>query len=279
VTSVVVPSVTEPGLFGKLPSHGDFVSRGLSTALCDGLDRMLQAALGSALREGATRESLEQRAGAFSLHLRAGTVATTGFFGCVVPSCDRVGRFFPLCVGLEVPAARPTTIGRDPLVWPSLALTVQLCQTIFDRQSAGSDAEAILSALPPATGWASLQARDTPFEATHDLTLPPVSPTTVQFAFGGPEAGMRSTDAALCGQMPLLAEALGAFVSTSSGFDLFFATRSLLSWSPLAALFDQRWAHWGWAHQQRPPAEDDETLIPEHDDDAHQPLDVGSTKD
>lgn len=268
-------SASPPGLFGKLPGHGDFISRGLSPALCDGLDRLLQAALGSALREGATRQSLEHSAVGFSLHLRPGTVAETGFFGCIVPSCDRVGRFFPLCVGLETPGPGRGTIGRQPLAWPSLSLTVHLCQTLYAQQAAGSGPDAILSALPAPALWTALQAQQGPFQASTDLTVPPVSPSTVQFAFQGPEAGMAETDAALCAQLPMLAEALGGFVTAPTGFDLFFATRSLLSWSPLAAWFDQRWAHWGWALQQRPQGDDDATLVPEPDDDTRRGTDLG----
>lgn len=259
-----------PGLFGKLPAHGDFVSRGLSPALCDGLDRMLQAALGSSLAEGATRHSLEHSAIGFSFHLRPGTVAETGFFGCVVPSCDRVGRFFPLCVGIETPGPGREAIGRHPLAWPSLPLAVRVCQTLYGQQAAGSSADAILAALPDPAAWDSLQAQGMPFQAAGDMTVPPVSPTTVQFAFQGPEQGMHETDLALCAQLPMLAEALGGFVTAPSGFDLFFATRSLLSWSPLAALFDQRWEHWGWALQRRQPSDDDATLVPAPDDDTRQ---------
>lgn len=269
------PVMSAPGLFGKLPGLGDFVSRGLSPTLCDGLDRMLQAALGSALREGATRDSLEHSAVGYSLHLRPGTVADTGFFGCVVPSCDRVGRFFPLCVGMETLGPGRDAIGKKPLVWPSLALSVQICQTLYDRQAAGGGVDAILSALPEPARWVDLQSQQVPFDAASDLTVPPVSPTMVQFAFQGPEQGMRETDAALCAQLPMLAEALGGFVTSPSGFDLFYATRSLLSWSPLAAWFDQRWSHWGWALQQRPLADDDATIIPDLDDDTRVTPDVG----
>lgn len=255
------------GLFGKMPAVGDFVHRGFSRELQGALDRLFQTALQTAHSEGATRESLERSAHSFTLHVRPGALCSSGFLGCVVQSCDRVGRFFPLCVGLEV---LPGPLGalRSPLAWVSLALAVEVCRTTYAAQAAAVGPDELMLQLPDVPVWTEFMASNLPFDATLETTVPLVPTTTTQFAFAGPEGAMHPLDKATCSRLPMMSEALGAVITQGTQFDVFFATRSLLSWSALAALFDGRWEHWGWALQRLSTAveQDDDTVIPPHDD-------------
>lgn len=76
------------GFFGKLPSHGDFVARGLGSGVRGYLDRWLSQGLALALRDGApwpyrgVRGLLQSPAGPLAI--------------LVLPSRDTPGRVFPL---------------------------------------------------------------------------------------------------------------------------------------------------------------------------------------
>ena len=255
------------GLFGKLPAAGDFVGRGFSLQLRDALDGMLQSALRAAQSEGATRQSLESSARGLVLNVRPGVLCKTGFLGCVAPSCDRVGRFFPLCVGLETEPMATAPAGASPLPWISLPLASALCRIVYEAQTAKSSADALMARLPVPQRWAELQAAEPPFADAVAVAPPANAPIVSQFTFEGPERDMDPLDLATCSQLPMVAEALGAVITEATHFDLYFATRSLLAWSSLAALFDGRWEHWGWTlRRRRPPCDEDEdegpTLAP-----------------
>lgn len=94
-----------PGWYGKLPMLGDFASRRLPPAFIEPWDRWLATELAR------WRESDEQWLTAFlaapitrfvigpGLPMRA----SPGYAGVLMPSVDRVGRYFPLTVARERP--------------------------------------------------------------------------------------------------------------------------------------------------------------------------------
>ena len=231
------------GLFGKMPSTGDFVSRGLSPQLCDRMDHLLQAALLAATSDGLDRRDLMAQSAPVMVAIRPGALCETGFSGLWYPSCDRVGRVFPICVGLET----QPEVGRLPLMWPSVPLTRVLCQAVASslQQNAGPDY--LLAHLPTLEQWMSYCNQDTPFGGMGDETVPAVSVAESHFCLKGPESQMTVSTRALCSRLSWVADVLGTVVSPDGSVDYFFVSRSLLSWSNLAALFDEKWDYWGWA--------------------------------
>ena len=230
------------GLFGKMPSTGDFVSRGLSPQLCDRLDHLLQAALLAATSDGLDRRDLMAQSAPIMVTIRPGALCETGFSGLWYPSYDRVGRVFPMCVGLETQAE----VGRLPLMWPSVPLTRVLCQAVASslHQNAGPDD--LLARLPTLEQWMSYCSQDMPFGGMGDETIPAVSVDDSHFCFKGPELQMTVSTRALCSRLSWVADALGIVVSPDGSVDYFFVSRSLLSWTIFAALFDKKWDHWDW---------------------------------
>src|SRR6266850_2540166 len=94
----------EVGLFGKLPSHGDFLRRRASDAFVDAWDSWLRECL------AASREALGERwldvyltSPAWRFVCAAGTCGPAPVIGLMVPSVDRVGRYFPLTLVAELP--------------------------------------------------------------------------------------------------------------------------------------------------------------------------------
>ena len=95
----------EVGLYGKLPSHGDFLRRRTSDAFVDRWDGWLQGCM------AASRSALGDRwldvyltSPAWRFVCASGICGSTPVLGLMVPSVDRVGRYFPLTLVVELPA-------------------------------------------------------------------------------------------------------------------------------------------------------------------------------
>lgn len=142
----------EVGLHGKLPARGDFVSRRLDAGFVEAWDGWLQRTI------AASREALAERwlecflsAPVWRFLVPAGMFSRSGWIGLIVPSVDRVGRYFPLTLaaplqddGLDTPATLAKALGwLDTLEALALeALAPDLDFEAFDRRLAGL-------ALPP----------------------------------------------------------------------------------------------------------------------------------
>jgi type VI secretion system protein ImpM len=85
------------GLYGKVPSRGDFISRGLSREFIDPWDGWLQNAIASSkqrLGESWLNHYLTSPLWRFGIS--GGICGANACFGVMMPSVDRVGRYFPL---------------------------------------------------------------------------------------------------------------------------------------------------------------------------------------
>jgi type VI secretion system protein ImpM len=94
-----------PGWFGKMPSLGDFASRRLPSRFLTPWDDWLQRALASSralLGSGWLELYLSSPIWRFLLF--PGVCSHSGWAGVMMPSVDRVGRYFPLTIAAELPA-------------------------------------------------------------------------------------------------------------------------------------------------------------------------------
>ena len=92
-----------PGLYGKLPARGDFVSRRLETDFVAAWDAWLQRVIAeskAALGERWLESFLS--APVWRFVVPAGVFSKSGWAGVMVPSVDRVGRYFPLTLAAPV---------------------------------------------------------------------------------------------------------------------------------------------------------------------------------
>lgn len=88
------------GYFGKVSTLGDFVSRGLPDALVAAWDAWLQQCI------QASREQLGEQwlnhyltSPVWRFAISPGVLGPDGLGGVMMPSVDRVGRYFPLMIG------------------------------------------------------------------------------------------------------------------------------------------------------------------------------------
>ncbi len=94
-----------PGWHGKLPALGDFASRRLPPAIVDAWDRWLAAELGE-LRTAAPQAWLDDYLAAPSWRflLLPGVLDEQHWAGVLMPSVDRVGRYFPFAILQALPS-------------------------------------------------------------------------------------------------------------------------------------------------------------------------------
>jgi type VI secretion system protein ImpM len=93
-----------PGLFGKLPGHGDFLRRDLPDGFVQAFDSWLRESLATArerLGEAWLRYYLVAPAWRFAL--AEGICGPDAMAGVMIPSVDRVGRYFPFTLAAPVP--------------------------------------------------------------------------------------------------------------------------------------------------------------------------------
>ena len=92
------------GFFGKLPSHGDFLRRQVSDAFVGVWDGWLQECLAASRAElGERWLDIYLTSPVWRFACAAGVCGPAPVVGVMVPSVDRVGRYFPLTLAAELP--------------------------------------------------------------------------------------------------------------------------------------------------------------------------------
>lgn len=93
-----------PGLFGKLPQVGDFVSRRLPRSFLDPWDHWLQGALsGSREQLGDNWLADYLTSPIWRFALSADLAGPVPYTGIIMPSVDKAGRYFPLTLATALP--------------------------------------------------------------------------------------------------------------------------------------------------------------------------------
>ncbi|MGH9409498.1 MAG: type VI secretion system-associated protein TagF [Vicinamibacterales bacterium] len=148
------------GVYGKLPSHGDFLKRRVSDAFVDAWDAWLRECLAASRTAlGGRWLDLYLTSPAWRFACAAGACGTAPIIGVVAPSVDQVGRYFPLTIVAELPgnisivtaaAASERFLDRaERLVIDTLA-TERVDFNRFDEGVRALDIELMRMAQPPA---------------------------------------------------------------------------------------------------------------------------------
>src|SRR5262245_9081559 len=92
------------GFFGKLPSHGDFLERRLPVGFREVWDDWLQGCLAESQRVlGGSWLDCYLPSPIWRFFLAEGAAGPASAAGVLVPSVDRVGRYFPFTVTVDLP--------------------------------------------------------------------------------------------------------------------------------------------------------------------------------
>jgi type VI secretion system protein ImpM len=221
------------GFFGKLPARGDFVTRRLTRDFTDPWDGWLQDAIAmSAQQLGADWLDTYLTAPIWRFLLSPGICGQLPMLGVMMPSVDRVGRYFPLTLALTVadcgtPAKAMLAAGAWFEEVEQLALSA--LEDDADLDGIDRQAEAIappLAERPEAASYRTDRA------------------VAVELGEGGADAAAGAIE----GVLGLLAARYTLWwTSGSERFKpaLVFA-ESLPSVERFAALLDGKWERWGW---------------------------------
>jgi len=140
-----------PGFYGKLPSRGDFISRRLPRRFLESWDLWLQQAL-SHSRQQLGEEWLDSylTSPLWRLALGPGICGESALMGVLMPSVDRVGRYFPLLIGIPLHSGgNLLTLATQAADWFQQAEQIALAAldekdlNAFDEQVAALGAPAI----------------------------------------------------------------------------------------------------------------------------------------
>ncbi len=132
------------GLYGKLPSHGDFVLRELPQNFVQPWDNWLQASIAEARRALADEfANVWAAARPWRFRLPAGACGELSVVGVLLPSEDLVGREFPLTLAALL---------RPGAAAPNGAWYAALEATGCAARDRGDSVDALLAALPSDAG-------------------------------------------------------------------------------------------------------------------------------
>ena len=225
-----------PGLYGKLPAKGDFVSRRLDAEFIAGWDAWLQRVV-SESREALGARWLEcfLAAPVWRFVVPAGMFSKAAWVGLLLPSVDRVGRYFPLTLAAPVQQENidvPSTLDKalpwlDSIEHLALeALAPELDLEAFDRRLAAQplpqDVAVVVpvsdDTVPLGTSQRSFQVWESPADSLlQDGALARRSSSAVWMTRGG--------------------ETVAASLALCSG---------LISGGQFCALLDGKWSEHAW---------------------------------
>jgi type VI secretion system protein ImpM len=137
------------GFYGKLPSLGDFVNRRLPAQLVQPWDLWLRECLAASQSQlGKAWLDTYLTSPLWRFVLAPGIGGQTGWAGILMPSVDRVGRYFPLTLAAPLPAlANPFQVLSNPGWFEHAeALALSVLDDAFDLDA--FDAK-ILALAPP----------------------------------------------------------------------------------------------------------------------------------
>lgn len=134
----------QPGLYGKLPAYGDFISRNLSSSFITPWDEWLQHFIsGSQEQIGEDWLNIYLTSPIWRFVLSPGVIDNNMWAGLMMPSVDRVGRYFPISIVKPFAAnITPANFMLNHTAW--FDEVESLCLTALDESM---DVDALISAV------------------------------------------------------------------------------------------------------------------------------------
>ena len=230
------------GFFGKLPGYGDFVERNLPRVFVELWDQWLQQAVQGS-RQMLGEHWLEHylTAPIWRFALSSGCIDNQGWLGLVLPSVDRVGRYFPLTLAQPL----PNNIRISAALCQNSAWFQQLEQVALACLKESPTVEAVVEVLdtiaaPRMIPW---QLRQAPGQAlgncvsdTADMQTPDAD-MSLQHSLALSEALLRQ-------QHPSFS--LWYTAGGESGANMLLSSESLPKPHGFTAMLTGQWHEYGW---------------------------------
>ena len=228
-------AVAPPGIYGKLPTHGDFIQRNLSSAFVVPWDAWLQHyVVASKERIGEEWLDVYLTSPIWRFALSPGVIDEQGWAGIMMPSVDLVGRYFPFTVAVRLaPGEAPTAFLAQQTGWFAQVETAALAA--LEGDVALDDLTAALSEIERLPAIAA-ELRDTRDNGPLHLDIE--------------QEALAHTGYALMCDALLKEKHRGYSVWSTAGSDRVapcaFSTPSLPAINKLPAMLDGQWLTWGW---------------------------------
>lgn len=139
-----------PGWYGKLPAIGDFAHRRLEPAFIAHWDAWLQSCMLESQRAlGSAWLDRYLTAPVWRFALSPGLIGPSAWVGVLLPSVDRVGRYFPLTVCAPLPASPLSGSGMASLTtWYDKAESAARACLAHDATLHGFEESLLAAGLP-----------------------------------------------------------------------------------------------------------------------------------
>ena len=140
------------GLYGKLPAHGDFVSRNLPSRFINTWDDWLQRFVASTQEQlGGAWLDIYLTSPIWRFAFSTGVLDENAWAGIMIPSVDRVGRYFPFSIITQLsPSVNCVALISDESQW--FAGQEELALRALDGSVAVDELHAELQVMAPPNG-------------------------------------------------------------------------------------------------------------------------------
>jgi len=230
------------GFFGKLPGHGDFIYRDLPTQFMEVWDNWLQLFISSSQEQiGEGWLDIYLTSPIWRFALSEGVIDESAWMGIVLPSVDRVGRYFPFTIATRLPAnSNPIADISTQLEWFENCEEIAL-QALNDELS--------LEEIVASVQRQSLVSDDTYVRNNQALHH---SPLLMRMEFEE-----QSAQAVLPFMMDTcLRHSFSSYsVWSTKGSEYvepcMFVSQAMPAITGIAAMLDGQWEHWNWPEPYR----------------------------
>ena len=227
------------GLFGKLPAHGDFIYRNLPSNFINAWDAWLQGFVGSSQEQiGESWLDVYLTSPIWRFVLSDGVIDGNQWAGIVLPSVDRVGRYFPFSVAVRLNANANSFNVIKQNIWfeaiEQIALKALAGQLQIDDLTQELNQHTLEVKSAYMTGTASLEKQGTLIHLEQDAA--PVE-STFPFLMD-----------AVCKEQLVSYSVWSTVYGSQVVEPCLFYTRGLPQLRGIAAMLDGQWAARGW-HQ------------------------------
>lgn len=230
-------AMTLPGVFGKLPMHGDFIQRNLPANFISSWDEWMQYYIaGSKEQLGEEWLDIYLTSPIWRFVFSPGVIDENRWAGILMPSVDQVGRYYPFSVVVQLPEAiNPIDFVSTQADW--YGSIEELALQALDGQFVVDDLveELCKLNLNPQSNYVSSGTMLESNAIQINMDFEEQSPTSIYPYI---------LDS-------LLVKSFNSYsIWTTRGSEriapCFFGVQGLPSVSKIPAMLDGQWAQWGW---------------------------------
>ena len=239
--------ITNTGYYGKAPSQGDFVKYNLPREFIEPWDDWLQTALASSknlLGDDWLNQYLTSPI--FRFVLTPGICGMPSWMGTMMPSVDRIGRYFPMTIATKIPSGNnPITALEDFSSWLKQVeiLSLRILEDNFDiRLLSNLLDELNHELLTPEDVSASIPFYNTLYNTVQDPHIAIRLSANNDKPFHTNLADLfYALSIETCFSVSLWSTAVSDTIPPS-----LLCTQGLPPSRCVTALFDGNWEQWGW---------------------------------